>query len=216
MDDQRSKKISEIQKILSTVDIKNYPWRYLEDPYKILISEFMLHRTRADQVAPVFEVFIKTHPTIISFFEDKRESIKEQLDSLGLFWRIRKMIGAINELYDSYSNVPADYEALIRIDGIGPYIAGAVVCFSKNQPVALIDTNTVRVVGRVFGLDLEGEPRRRKEVRETIEDVTPNENPREFYYAMIDLAHELCHINNPDCEICPLKTICTYNIPNTK
>ena len=33
-------------------NMRDFPWRKTKDPYKILISELMLHRTRAEQVEP--------------------------------------------------------------------------------------------------------------------------------------------------------------------
>jgi len=196
------------------IEPKNYPWRFVNDPYKVLVSEFMLHRTRADQVAPVYEAFIERYPDIEDFVQEREDAIFDQLKSLGLFWRINGLIRAVNQLYENYREIPLDYGILIEIEGIGPYIAGAVVCFAANKPLPLIDTNTVRVVGRVFGLDLRGEARRRKEIKNAIAATTPDENLRSYYYSVIDLAHEICHVKKPECSHCPLKKICEFvNIP---
>ena len=195
---------------MTHVQPKYYPWRNTDDPYQIFISEIMLHRTRASQVAPVYEKFIEEYPTIHNFVNEKEEVIEEKIKSLGLFWRIEGLIRAVHQLYASYGEIPVDYEKLTAIQGVGPYIAGAVVCFASNQPMTLIDTNTVRVIGRVFGLNLEGEARRRKEVRETLALTTPEENPKRYYYCIIDLAHDICHVRDPECERCPLKNICEY------
>lgn len=192
------------------VEPKDYPWRFIDDPYKVLVSEFMLHRTRADQVVPVYEAFIERYTDIEGFVQESDEAIFDKLKSLGLYWRIHGLIRAVNQLYEKYKRIPVDYDALIEIAGIGPYIAGAVVCFAGDQPVPLIDTNTVRVVGRVFGLDLTGEARRRKEIKETISATTPDENPREYYYCVIDMAHDLCHSKTPECSRCPLIKICEF------
>ena len=198
------------QLIFDKIEPKIYPWRFITDPYKVLISEFMLHRTRANQVVPVYCSVIEKYPTIDTFVQEKPEILTDQMESLGLFWRITGMIKAIEILFKQFNQVPSDYASLIEVEGIGPYIAGAVVCFSKNKPMALIDTNTVRVTGRVFGLDLRGEARRRKIVKETIEFVTPENNPRRYYYSLIDLAHQICHKTNPDCQNCPINLICQF------
>ena len=52
---------------------RNYPWRMIKDPYKILIAEIMLRRTRADQVLPIYEKFIEKYPTIDSLSKSKLE-----------------------------------------------------------------------------------------------------------------------------------------------
>ena len=187
--------------------IQEYPWRYLTDPYLILVAEFMLHRTQAPQVKPIYRSFIERFPTLSIFVTTDIDEIKTLLYPLGLHWRIRSLIEALSKLWEMCRCVPKEYEQLISIPGIGPYIAGATVCFSQNKPLALVDTNTVRVVGRCLGLDIRGEARRRKSVIMAITHVSDNSAPRDFYYAMIDLAHTVCLPKTPLCDQCPLFSV---------
>lgn len=193
-------------------EVKNYPWRWVNDPYKVIVSEFMLHRTQVKQVIEIYTDFIKSYPSLENF--SKASDIELIiLKPLGLGWRIRGMIDALRYLYAEYQSVPVDYEKLLVVKGIGQYIAGATICFSVNQPVTLIDTNVVRVVGRVLGLNLKGEARRRKEVKEAITAVCDPDNPRDFYYSIIDFAHQICHPQFPECQICPLANIpCQFRL----
>ena len=132
------------------------------------------------------------------------------LQPLGLRWRIERMISALHEIRIRFGEVPQNYDELVYIAGIGPYIAGATVCFSSNQAQVLIDTNVVRVIGRIFGLSLHGEARRRKDVFQTIDAVVDRNSPRDFYYAIIDLAHTICHSKVPNCYLCPMRIICNH------
>lgn len=188
-------------------NIKEYPWRFSSNPYKILVSELMLMRTRADQVIPVFFNFIENYPDIQSLRSGAEEDLYRILYPLGLNWRIRNMVRILREIPYIFNDFPKTYEDLISIDGIGPYIAGATICFSTNEPVVLIDTNIVKVIGRVCGLNLEGEARRRKEMYNAIHMVVPKINPALFYYSLIDLSHSICLNKNPECQICPLKNL---------
>lgn len=185
-------------------NIREYPWRYVSDPYQVLISEFMLHRTRAEQVIPVFEEFTTRWPTLPELLAANENDVREVMASLGLNWRIDGMLNAMQDIGEKYGRIPENYNDLIEIDNIGPYIASATICFSRNEPLPLVDTNVVRVIGRIFGLDLRGEARRRKEMISKISEVTDPEEPRDFYYAIIDLAHDICHPKNPECINCPL------------
>lgn len=216
MTDRR--KINRLRKALfhwGETHIREYPWRYRDDPYAVLIAEFMLHRTQKRQAEQVYSEYMKVYPTLKTFQKADRDQVREMLTPLGLTWRIEGMLAVLDSLWEQYQEVPPDREKLIRERNVGQYIAGATATFAKNEPHALIDTNTVRVVGRVFGLNLEGEARRRKEMIEAIEAVCDPENPRDFYYAMIDLAHELCRPKIPDCANCPLiKVPCTYAYEN--
>ena len=57
----------EIQKSLlrwGGAHFRDYPWRHTREPYRIMIAEFMLHRTRADQVVPVYIEFIGKYPDV--------------------------------------------------------------------------------------------------------------------------------------------------------
>lgn len=190
--------------------LRNFPWRFVDDPYIILVSEFMLHRTQALQVEPVFNIFITRYPSLYTFFQGNYQEIYEILMPLGLNWRIRNMIDALRQLWINYQSVPTEYEKLIAIHGIGQYIAGATVCFSTKQPYVLIDTNIVRVIGRLSGLDLSGEARRRKEIKTSINYFLDKSDPRFFYYSIIDIAHLICRPKSPDCSICPLNKFCVF------
>lgn len=171
----------------------------------------MLHRTQAKQVVMVYEQFISLYPTLEAVAHADEQRVQAVLKPLGLHWRINGMINALSHLWAVYREVPLDREKLMSVEGIGAYIAGATICFTGNEPVALIDTNTVRVIGRLFGLDLSGEARRRKEVIRAIADSTDPARPRDYYYAMIDLAHHICTARSPACHKCPLFDLpCTY------
>jgi A/G-specific adenine glycosylase len=62
--------------------------------------------------------------------------------------------------------VPREKADLLSLPSVSEYIAGAVCCFAWNLPEPLIDTNTVRVVGRVFGLESRESSRRNRGFQE--------------------------------------------------
>jgi A/G-specific adenine glycosylase len=189
------------------VNIKSYPWRFSEDPYTVLVSEIMLHRTNKTQAEKVFTEFIDAYPTLESFSLANQDDVKRVLNPLGLQWRINGMIKILLSFWETYREVPHEKSKLIKEENIGDYIAGATETFTDDHPNTLVDTNTVRVIGRVFGIRQEGEARRRKEMIDTIERVCDLEYPRNYYYALIDLAHEICTPKIPNCEVCPLRTV---------
>ena len=54
------------QQLLSWAEdnLRDYPWRRTKDPYSILVAEFLLQRTDADTVAPIYKDFLTKYPTI--------------------------------------------------------------------------------------------------------------------------------------------------------
>lgn len=198
---------------------KHYPWRWIDDPYRVLVAEFMLHRTQVKQVVTIYEQFVALCPTLHVFSQTDEIQLRDILEPLGLHWRIDGMLKALRHLWERFGEVPTNREKLMAVDSVGQYIAGATICFAKNEPVTLIDTNTVRVIGRILGLDLSGEARRKKTVIEAIAFACDPIQPRDYYYAMIDLAHQICTPKSPACNTCPLFDLpcyyggCAFNTP---
>jgi len=193
-------------------NFRDFPWRMTRDPYHILMSEVMLHRTQAKQVVPVYEQFIQIYPNISTLAKATKEDISEMLYSLGLHWRIDLIHGMTNELMSRYNGViPRSKEDLLSLSGVSQYIAGAVRCFAWNLPEPIPDTNTVRIVGRLFGLEIKDASRRNSLFKNLIAKLVDPDEPRAFNYAQLDLADKVCTRKQaPDCVQCPLLQWCCY------
>lgn len=189
-----------------------FPWRFTRNPYSILISEIMLHRTRAAQVAPVYEEFISKYPNHHSLVHADEAELHRLLHPLGLQWRINLVHNMALDLEQRFSGkVPREKTHLMSLPGVSDYIASAVRCFAWNESEALIDTNTVRVIGRTFGLEIKDSSRRNATFRALIASLVSSSEPRQYNYALLDLAAKLCHKRRPpDCPSCPILLQCTY------
>jgi A/G-specific adenine glycosylase len=193
-------------------NFRDFPWRMTGDPYHILMSEVMLHRTQARQVVPVYEQFIQAYPDMRALSKATKEELKEMLYSLGLHWRIDLIYEMANELIDQYGGIiPRSKKDLLTLPGISEYIAGAVRCFAWNLPEPLLDTNTVRVTGRLFNLEIKDSSRRSHRFRELNAALIDPEQPRAYNYALLDLADQICMKKRPpECPVCPVRQYCAY------
>lgn len=193
-------------------NLRKFPWRDTSDPYKIIIAEVMLHRTKADQVKNVYEEFILKYPDFESIIRAGREAIKSDLKSLGLFWRADLLYEMAIEIVEKYDGIlPLDREKLMAMPGIGNYISAAILCFGYNLPEPVLDTNTVRVLGRLFGLKITDSSRRSKLFHGVMHDLVGFWDPRTVSFALIDYANMVCIASEkPRCEICNLKDICLF------
>lgn len=193
-------------------NFRAFPWRLTRDPYKILMSEVMLHRTQADQVVPVYEHFVEKYPDILRLAKATREELRETLYSLGLHWRIDlvfEMAQALSSRFDA--QIPVEKTQLLSLPGVSEYIAGAVRCFAWNLPEPLADTNTVRVAGRLFGLTVKDSSRRNRQFRNLLTAMLDQESPRLYNFAVLDLADKICMKKvEPLCKECPLVQWCLY------
>lgn len=194
-------------------NFRPFPWRFTKNPYFILVSEVMLHRTKALQVVPVYERFIQQYPDITSLGQATRTELHEILYSLGLRWRIDLIHMMASDLKIRFNGqVPIGKKELLSLPGVSDYIASAVRCFAWDFPEALIDTNTVRVIGRLYGLETKDSSRRNSTFKRRIEELVDSSEPKVYNYALLDLADRLCTKRRlPDCQHCPVQVHCRYS-----
>jgi len=190
---------------------RDYSWRKTRDTYKLMIAEIMLHRTRADQVQDVYQKFIDKYPDFNSIVTAGPSTIREGLHSLGLTWRAELLYGLAERIMKDYDGkLPHDKKRLMELPGIGHYIASAVLCMSDDVPEPLLDTNTVRVIGRLLGIKITDSSRRSNKFKKIMSELISHGKPREFSLSLIDFAALICTAGNPGCIECSLRDICKY------
>ena len=185
-------------------NFKDFPWRRSKNPWHGLVAEIMLQRTKADQVSPVFMTFAAKYQRP----EDFLASPASLFSRLGLPIRDEQFL-ALNRAIVA-AGLPTEKAALMRLPGVGDYIASAFVSLHLGKRAALIDANTVRVYGRFFGFETGPETRRKGWLAELSEEITPIRTFRDYNYAIIDFSREICIPRNPQHEVCPLRKKCRY------
>ena len=185
---------------------RSYPWRHERDPWTILLAEKCLHRTRADQVAGIFQNLLQLGASPNELLQN-RDAASDLLAHLGLNWRVGSLFEMAEELNNHYEGaVPDSYDELMRLPSVGDYAASAVLCFAFGQPTTLIDTNTSRIVRRYTGKD--GMPT--WEQRLALHQMAkPGVSDASWNYALLDLGALVCKASKPDCSACPLRSDCS-------
>jgi A/G-specific adenine glycosylase len=215
--DVRSEKMERFLSILSNWGEKNcrvFPWRQTRDPYVILVAEIMLQRTRAEQVLPVFNSFIKKYPDPRALSASSIENIKSSIISLGLEKRAKGLKIMAGQIVSRYSGkVPENEKDLLSLYGVGNYIANAVLCHAYGHRVPTVDANFARVVKRVFSLKAKDPLQKDRNIWSFARRVLSHagSNFRLVNLAIIDLASLICTPRDPKCPECPLNMICDYN-----
>lgn len=198
--------------IWGKANFRAFPWRLTTNPYNILIAEIMLHRTHAKQVCKLYQRFIDSYPDVQKLAMAREDEIELALYSLGLHWRVRLIRKLAEDIVNRFSgNVPTEKDQLISLPGVSEYIASAVRCFALNLPEAIIDTNTIRVVGRVRGLDIKDSSRRNPVFRKSIEELVDKCAPKDYNYALLDLASLICTKRTAPIHCsCPVQGYCRH------
>ncbi|GIV20582.1 MAG: DNA-binding protein [Armatimonadota bacterium] len=187
-----------------------FPWRQTRDPYRILVAEILLHRTRAEQVVSLYHRFLRRFPDVVRLAVADYQEVEDELRSAGLIWRVRLLYEMAKQIVEKHGGtLPEDSAQLQSLPGISHYIASAVRCFAWGYPEALLDTNTVRIVGRLFGLRITDGSRRSRLFRSVLNRLLDKECPRDFNFALIDLGATVCRSRNPACLSCPVRMYCS-------
>ncbi len=184
---------------------KDYPWRRVNsDPYRTYVAEVMLHRTKAEKVAELYERFLRRFPSINSLASASLDEVEELLAPLGLRWRWALMLRTAKIVMDRYQGkFPEDRDSLLELPGVGQYISGAILVFGYGRREVFHDVNISRVLRRYFSL------RTIDEVEAVLAElVSKTENVKELYLSLIDLAKDICTARRPRCSQCPLSECC--------
>ena len=104
---------------------RDLPWRASRDPYRVLVSEIMLQQTRAETVKPYFHRFLATLPTVQALAEADESTLLKLWEGLGYYSRVRNLQKAARAVMERHGGViPADFDALLALPGVGRYTAG--------------------------------------------------------------------------------------------
>ena len=188
-----------------------YPWRETSDPFRVLIAEVMLRRTRADQVKQVYQELFSKYSDVSSLASAKEKKLEKILCHLGLNWRIPVFSQIARELRDRYKCiVPDSRDELKSLPGVGDYVAGAVLSIAFGQNEWIVDSNIVRVFKHYFGIETSKEGRRDRHVIEIARGYSSGRKPRKANLAILDFSALVCSPRKPHCYRCTLRNKCRY------
>ena len=164
---------------------RSFPWRETYDPYAIFVSEIMLAQTQTSRVIPKYYAWMDAFPTINVLASASLKQVLYYWSGLGYNRRACYLLDSAKKIVQDHDGVvPSTTADLRTLPGVGRYIAGAILAFAYNQPQVFIETN-IRTVylyhffrGRENVSDAEIFP--------LIEKTIDNENPRQWYYALMD------------------------------
>lgn len=204
------KKIQFFQETLIKWEMEHFadfPWRNTNNSWHALVAEIMLQRTNADQVVPAFKSFSEKYQTPADYLSDENSNV---FKNLGLKWREELLHKLANEL-TTFGGIPEEKEELLKLPGIGEYIAAAYRSLHMGKKDTIIDSNVVRLYGRFFGFKTDPETRRKKWFVKLAQQVTPAKNFKMFNYGLIDFTRGVCR-PSPECNKCNLRTLCISTI----
>ena len=186
------------------------PWREDPTPYHVLVSEIMLQQTRVETVKTYYERFMQKLPTLEALAQADETTVFKLWEGLGYYRRARHLCLAAQVAFVRYGGLPANFEALLALPGIGRYTAGAIASIAFQQRVCALDANALRVLARLLDVAEDVTRDKTKRVLEvSLRSALPKERMGDFNQAIIELGALIClPQKNAHCAQCPLKEFC--------
>lgn len=193
---------------------RSLPWRAQVSPYRVWVSEIMLQQTRVEAVKPYFARFMDALPTIRDLAECPEEKLLKLWEGLGYYNRVRNMQTAAQTIMEQFDGrMPADYEQILSLKGIGNYTAGAISSIAFGIPAPAVDGNVLRIIARLTEDDADIMKQSTKtKVEQALMNVMQNDPTipaGDFNQALMELGATVCVPNGaPHCEACPWGELC--------
>jgi A/G-specific adenine glycosylase len=162
---------------------RDMPWRQDVRPYYILVSELMLQQTQVDRVVSKFEAFISRFPSEKELAEAALADVLRYWQGLG-YNRRAKYLHESAKMVVTRGGFPDNEADLTTLPGVGKNTAGAIMAYAFNFPSLFVETNVRAVYIHHFFVDKDDVDDR--DILVLLERTIDGENPRSFYWALMD------------------------------
>ncbi len=193
---------------------KDLPWQ--QNPpgnrgrYRVWVSEIMLQQTQVATVLRYYDTFLAAFPDVVALAHAEPDAVLHRWSGLGYYARARNLHRAAQVVRDEHGGeIPANFDQLAQLPGIGRSTAGAILALADHQRHPILDGNVKRVLARVFRVaGYPGDTAVAKQLWSLAEQCTPAERVANYTQAIMDLGASLCARRKPACPQCPLAEGC--------
>lgn len=198
---------------------------------QVWVSEIMLQQTQVTTVIGYWERWMKKFPTVQALADADIEEVNAVWAGLGYYSRASRLLSGAKRVVAEFDGIlPIGAKELEKVDGVGPYSAGAISSIAFGQRAALVDGNVTRVFSRSsllprqstdthLGLTALHASAPAKATTNFIwalaDRLVPampkdrSENlPGTWNQAVMELGATVCTAKNPNCEECPIAMHC--------
>ena len=193
---------------------RDLPWRSsTATPWSVMVSEFMLQQTPVIRVLPVHEAWLARWPTPAALADDASGEAVRAWGRLGYPRRALRLHAAATAIVERHGGeVPAAYDDLRALPGVGDYTAAAIAVFAHTRRHAVLDTNVRRVLERLVGGQELPPPAVTRAERDRAAALLPEDpaTAATWSVAVMELGALVCTARRPRCAGCPVADRCAW------
>lgn len=165
----------------------------------------MLQQTQVATALPYYDRWMARFPTVHALARADEQEVLSLWQGLGYYRRCKNLLaGARIVALDGF---PVSCNEWRGLPGVGAYTAAAIASITLVEPVAVVDGNVERVFARITANAATGSKLNR-EATVWAQSLIPKENPGDWNQAMMELGARVCTPRQPNCEECPVATLC--------
>lgn len=179
-----------------------------DQAWKLLVSVRLAAQCTDARVNVVVEKLYEKFPDVNALAEADVSEIEKIVHPCGLGnSKARDISACMKILYEDYDGkVPDDFNALLKLPGVGRKSANLIMGDVFGKPAIVTDTHCIRLVNRMGLVDGIKEP---KKVEMVLWRLVPPEEGSDFCHRLVFHGRDVCTARTkPYCHKCCLKDIC--------
>ena len=179
--------------------------------YELLFSVRLAAQCTDARVNVVVQDLYKKFPDVKSLAEADVNEIEEIVRPCGLGKsKARDISACMKILWEQYhGNVPDDFDALLKLPGVGRKSANLIMGDVFGKPAIVTDTHCIRLTNRIGLVDGIKDP---KKVEMALWKIIPPEEGNDFCHRLVEHGRAVCTARTkPYCDRCCLAEFCEKN-----
>ncbi len=203
---KRKERAAKVLKVLK----KTYPDARCEldfsNPLELVIGCILSAQCTDKRVNSVTPALFAKYRTAADWAAAPQAVLEQELHSTGFFRSKAKNIRALCRLLDEQygGQVPDDFDALVKLPGIGRKTANVLMVSAFGKPGIVVDTHMKRLANRL-GFTREQNP---DKIEKELQKIIPRKEWGAFSHAMVFHGRRCCYARKPACSQCPVREWC--------
>jgi endonuclease-3 len=177
------------------------------DAWQLLVATILSAQCTDAMVNKVTPTFFAEFPGPRDVAEASLDLISEIIRPTGFYKNKAKSLkGAAQAIIERHKGkVPGTMEELVKLPGVGRKTANVVLGEIWQKPEGVVvDTHVSRVAFKL-GLTDQTDP---VKIEQQLGECIPPEHFRDFGHLIIDHGRQTCKARAPQCDACPLYSLC--------
>jgi endonuclease III len=175
-------------------------------PFQLLIATILSAQCTDERVNIVTKALFKKYKSPKDYLAVANEELEKDIFSTGFYRQKAKSVkNCCQELVDKYvGKVPADFEALTNLPGVGRKTASVVAGNAFGIPAIAVDTHVKRL-SNLLGFIKSDDP---EKIEMKLKELLPEEDWINSSHYLASHGRKVCIARKPHCLKCVLGNIC--------